>query len=144
MLTLVKNFKELALEKMLKEMEQEHTSTEDSIHNWLCNQDDDELFKCILKDDRSINGAIGYCAKRAKDQSSGNAAMIDDATVYEWVREYFTADKVDVKPMPVKVVKSDPKPKPKKEANKATPVKKWSKKKPDVNEGLQFSLFDDL
>ena len=58
MLTLVKNSKELALEKMLKEMEQEHTSTEDSIHNWLCNQNDDELFNGIMKEDRSINGAI--------------------------------------------------------------------------------------
>ena len=140
MLTLVKTSKELALEKMLKEMEQEHTSTEDAIHNWLCNQDDDELFKGILKDDRSINGAIGYCAKRAKDQSSGNAAMIDDPTVYEWVIEYFTADKVDVKPIPVKVVKTGATSKSKPKAE----VKKWSKKKPDVNEGLQFSLFDDL
>jgi len=33
-----------ALNKMLVEMNKTHSSTEDSIHNWLCKQEDESLF----------------------------------------------------------------------------------------------------
>ena len=44
------DIKQQALDKMLKEMNQEHSPSEDRIHNWICEQDDDELFQGILKD----------------------------------------------------------------------------------------------
>lgn len=42
--------KEKALAKMLEEMNKEHSPSEDHVHNWLCEQEDDELFQGILKD----------------------------------------------------------------------------------------------
>ena len=37
--------KELALSKMLEEMNEKHSASEDKIHNWLCDQDDNVLTK---------------------------------------------------------------------------------------------------
>lgn len=48
------NWKNKALEKMLEEMKQEHSDTEDCIHTWLCQQQDEKLFQGILKEDRTI------------------------------------------------------------------------------------------
>lgn len=140
MLTLLNTNQQNATEKMLKEMEGDHTPTEDIIHNWLCDQEDEELFKGILKDDRSIKGSVQFCASKASEFKNGNCAMVDDATVFGWVRDYFILDKVDVKPVAAKVstaksvqpAAAAPKPKKKKTAKK------------EVNEGLQIDLFDSL
>lgn len=86
---------------MLVEMNKAHSSTEDSIHNWLCKQEDESLFTGILKEDRTINGAMLYCMKKASNLQVNNAAMVDDQTVYDWVKEYFTLEKVDDKKIPV-------------------------------------------
>lgn len=90
-----------ALNKMLVEMNKTHSSTEDSIHNWLCNQEDESLFTGILKEDKTINGAMLYCMKKASSLKVNNTAMVDDQTVYDWVKEYFTLEKVDDKKIPV-------------------------------------------
>lgn len=90
-----------ALNKMLVEMNKTHSSTEDSIHNWLCKQEDESLFTGILKEDKTINGAMLYCMKKASNLQVNNAAMVDDQTVYDWVKEYFTLEKVDDKKIPV-------------------------------------------
>ncbi len=90
-----------ALNKMLVEMNKTHSSTEDSIHNWLCKQEDESLFTGILKEDRTINGAMLYCMKKASSLKVNNTAMVDDQTVYDWVKEYFTLEKVDDKKIPV-------------------------------------------
>lgn len=100
------NFKEQALEKMLIEMDKKHTSTEDAIHNWLCDQEDDELFKGVLKDNRTIKGSVEYCASKAREQQTGNVAMIDDETVFSWIKDYFLLEKVTVKKVPAKVTTS--------------------------------------
>lgn len=86
---------------MLVEMNKTHSSTEDSIHNWLCKQEDESLFTGILKEDRTINGAMLYCMKKASSLKVNNTAMVDDQTVYDWVKEYFTLEKVDDKKIPV-------------------------------------------
>lgn len=83
--------REKALVKMLKEMELKHTSAEESIHNWLSNQDDPELLEGILKEDRTINGALKYAIKQAEKQKDGNTAVVDDQTVFGWVKKYYTA-----------------------------------------------------
>lgn len=83
--------KEKALAKMLKEMEKNHGPAEDAIHNWLSDQDDDELFKGILDDNKSIKKSLEFCAKKAQKHKSGNCAMVDNKTVFGWVRKYFTS-----------------------------------------------------
>ncbi|MBC1824204.1 Cas9 inhibitor AcrIIA9 family protein [Listeria seeligeri] len=115
------NFKEKALEKMLDEMNGIHSGAEDVIHNWLCDQEEQAIFEGVLKKDRSIKGALKYCSSRASKQQSEGVAMIDDETVFSWVRKYFTADKVPKSSIKATVKttaekpKQKPKPKPKKE-----------------------------
>lgn len=81
---------------MLEEMNQNHTHAEDSIHNWLCEQNDDELFKGILKEGKSIRLSMKYCMGQATKQMVNNCAMIDNQTVFEWVKEYFIRDDIKV------------------------------------------------
>lgn len=83
-----------AMEKMLIEMNEKHSGAEDAIHNWLCDQEDELLFEGILKVDRSIKGAIKYCTSQASKQKNGNVAMIDNETVFGWVKKYFITKKV--------------------------------------------------
>lgn len=134
----VKSIQQEALDKMLKEMNESHTGAEDAIHNWLCNQDDDLLAKGILKIDRTINGALNFCTQKASELKNGNVAMIDDTTVFSWVKEYFLLDKIDIKKVSAKVKIS---------SEKSEPVEKKVKKKTDtvsIDHGEQLSLLDFL
>ncbi|EDN8094805.1 Cas9 inhibitor AcrIIA9 family protein [Listeria monocytogenes] len=88
------NFKEKALEKMLDEMNGIHSGAEDVIHNWLCDQEEQAIFEGVLKKDRSIKGAVKYCSSRASKHQHEGVAMIDDETVFSWVRKYFISEKV--------------------------------------------------
>ncbi|MGT2834371.1 Cas9 inhibitor AcrIIA9 family protein [Streptococcus hyointestinalis] len=99
----------LAEDKMLKEMSKEHSAYQDSFHNWLCTQmDDAELVSGILKDDRTIAGAeefvLDKAVKQATRMNSGGplveGAMIDSITVFGWVRNYFTMEKLPEKEKP--------------------------------------------
>ena len=99
----------LAEDKMLKEMSKEHSAYQDSFHNWLCTQmDDAELVSGILKDDRTIAGAeefvLDKAVKQATRMNSGGplveGAMIDSITVFGWVRDYFTMEKIPEKEKP--------------------------------------------
>ena len=123
----------MALEKMMAEMSKAHSSAEDALHNWLCEQTEDtELMKAILKDGKSIAGAFAYCTQKAKEVAKGcQAAMIDDDTVYSWTKEYFLRD--DIKNLPP-VAKAVAKTK-----AKATKPKKSIKK---GGEEAQLSLFE--
>lgn len=130
--------KEEALSKMLDEMNSEHSGAEDAIHNWLCNQDDEKLLEGVLKKGRTIKGAMQYCVSQAYKQKSGNAAMVDDQTVFSWVREYFISDKepeigADVE-AEVTTSASEP----------VKKVKKKVKAKNSISEGEQLSLLDML
>lgn len=134
--TNIAELREKALSKMLLEMNEKHTDTEDAIHNWLCNQDDIELFVGILKDGRTIKGAVEYCASKAREQQSGNVAMIDDETVFSWIKEYFLLEKVNTKKVPAKVTTSAEEPKKKPRSNKTA--------KPKPLEGEQLDLLGFL
>lgn len=95
----------LAEDKMLKEMSKEHSAYQDSFHNWLCTQmDDAELVLGILKEDRTIAGAEEFVFENARKQATrmngGMGAMVDDVTVYGWVRDYFTMEKLPQKEKP--------------------------------------------
>lgn len=85
------DIRKTAFAKMLKEMQEKHSGAEDAIHNWLCDQDDETLLQGILKEGHTIKGAMQYCVSQAEKQKTGNAAMIDDQTVFSWVRKYFVS-----------------------------------------------------
>lgn len=112
------------------EMAEAHTPTEDAIHNWIVDhQEDDELIAGILKHlDRTIKDAMAYCIRKASksDYRNGQGAMVDDATVFSWVKEYFTAEKVETKPVVGKMTTGSKKPtkKPKKKSLTKTETKK--------------------
>lgn len=133
-------------------MAEAHTPTEDAIHNWIvAHQEDDELISGILKHlDRTIKGAMGYCIRKASksDYRNGQGAMVDDATVFSWVKEYFTAEKVETKSVVGKMTtgsKKSTKNTQKKQTKKKTPAKKTPPKKKIPKEvGEQLDLFSDL
>ena len=90
----------MAVSHFDEEMAEAHTPTEDAIHNWIVDhQEDDELIAGILKHlDRTIKDAMAYCIRKASksDYRNGQGAMVDDATVFSWVKEYFTAEEVEI------------------------------------------------
>lgn len=144
------------------EMAETHTPTEDAIHNWIVDhQEDDELIAGILKHlDRTIKDAMAFCIRKASksDYRNGQGAMVDDATVFSWVKEYFTAEKVETKPVlgnmttgskkstkqPTKQPTKKPKKKQNKSLTKTETKKKVPTKKKPKKEGKQLDLFSDL
>lgn len=90
----------MAVSHFDEEMDKDHTLTEDAIHNWIVvHQEDDELIAGILKHlDRTIKDAMRYCIRKASksDYKNGQGAMVDDDTVFSWVKEYFTAEEVEI------------------------------------------------
>ena len=95
---------------------------------------------------------MAYCIRKASksDYRNGQGAMVDDATVFSWVKEYFTAEKVETKPVVGKMTTGSKQPtkKPKKKQNKSltkteTKKKVPTKKKPK-KDGKQLDLFSDL
>lgn len=89
--------KQRALEKMNAEMSQKHSRSIDSIHNWLCDQDDDELFEQVCQDGKSIESAYRYCHNKAEKYRDGNCAMVSDEVVFGWVVDYFKSSLQEVK-----------------------------------------------
>lgn len=131
------------------EMAETHTPTEDAIHNWIVNhQEDDELIAGILTHlDRTIKDAMAYCIRKASksEYREGQGAMVDDATVFSWVKEYFTAEKVETKPVVGKMTTGSKKStkQPTKKPTKKPKKKKPTKKTPEKDE-KQLDLFSDL
>ena len=120
--------KQQALNKMLAEMQQDHTPAEDRLHNWLCDQNDDWLLIGVLKEDKSIKAALAYCKEKARSKAESGVAVIEDEVVFNWVREYFLAEE---KSPPKEIVK---------------PVEKIAqqikKEDPEEPEDEQMTLFD--
>ena len=106
---------------MLEEMNKGHSPAEDAIHNWLCEQDDDELFQGILDGKKSIKEAMKYCISEAKKLKTGNTAMVDDQTVFGWVYKYFTGSVSKIKTTQATVTVG--------QKDKKTTTKKAKKKK---------------
>jgi hypothetical protein len=89
------NLKQRALDKMLQEMNDEHSLSEDKIHNWLCNQNDEELLAGVLNKDKSIKESLQFCGSKARELAIRGVAMVDDSQVYEWVRYYFITPEIN-------------------------------------------------
>lgn len=123
------------------EMAEAHTPTEDAIHNWIVdNQEDDELISGILTHlDRTIKNAMRYCIRKASksDYKNGQGAMVDDDTVFSWVKEYFTAEEVEIGSVFGRMATGS------KESTKKHKKTPKTKKMPK-EVGKQLDLFSDL
>lgn len=89
--------KQKAIAKMNNEMSKKHSPAVDAIHNFLCDQNDDELFENICKDGKSIADAYAFCINKASKQRDGKCAMISDSVVFGWVVDYFNSELKAVK-----------------------------------------------
>lgn len=89
--------KQRALEKMNEEMSQKHTRSIDSIHNWLCEQEDDELFEKICQEGKTIADAYRYCHNKSSEYRDGDCAMVSNEIVFGWVVDYFKSSLQEVK-----------------------------------------------
>lgn len=89
--------KQRALEKMNEEMNQKHSRSIDAIHNWLCEQEDDELFEKICQEGKTIAAAYRYCHNKSSEYRDGDCAMIADSVVFGWVVDYFKSDLKEIK-----------------------------------------------
>lgn len=124
------------LSKFDDEMSKPHTDTEDRIHNWLVdNQDDQELMDGLSKNlepKRTINGAMQYAIYKASQMLTGprqraTGTMVDDSVAYTWFKEYFTTETLVMGPidglshaqMSHAQVSTTPKPTPKPKKKKA-------------------------
>lgn len=89
--------KQRALEKMNEEMNQKHSRSIDPIHNWLCEQEDDELFEKICQEGKTIADAYRYCHNKSSEYRDGDCAMVSNEIVFGWVVDYFKSELQDVK-----------------------------------------------
>lgn len=89
--------KQRALEKMNAEMSQKHSRSIDSIHNWLCEQEDDDLFEKICQEGKTIADAYQYCHNKSSEYRDGECAMVSDDIVFGWVVDYFKSSLQEVK-----------------------------------------------
>ena len=89
---------------------------------------------------------MAYCIRKASksEYREGQGAMVDDATVFSWVKEYFTAEKVETKPVVGKMTTGSKKStkQPTKKPTKKPKKKKPTKKTPEKDE-KQLDLFSD-
>lgn len=99
--------KEKALAKLLEELNKPHDLALDHIHNWICDQEDEEFFQGILKERYSLKCALKYAKEKARKFSENGVACIDDNTVFGWIREYFVSNSQvsNIKQVPVEDIK---------------------------------------
>ena len=89
--------KKRALAKMNEEMNKPHIFAVDAIHNWLCDQDDDELFEKVCQEGKTIADAYRYCHNKSSEYRDGDCAMVSNEIVFGWVVDYFKSELQDVK-----------------------------------------------
>lgn len=105
----LENYTEQALEKMLSEIKQESSQPIERIHQWLCKQTNQELFKGILTEDKTLKGAFTYCSDQARKTAKNSpSVMVEDDTVFQWVSDYFIHYELP-KAKPKKKAKAQPK-----------------------------------
>ncbi|MBO0444308.1 hypothetical protein JZO79_11855 [Vagococcus fluvialis] len=105
----LENCIEQALEKMLSEIKQESSQPIERIHQWLCKQTNQELFKGILTDGKTLKGAFTYCSDQARKMAKNSpSVMVEDDTVFQWISDYFIHYELP-KAKPKKKAKAQPK-----------------------------------
>lgn len=107
---------------------------------------DDQLFAVsYAKEKKSIKECCAYIRGEARKLSTGNVAVVDDATVYGWAVHYYDEDDIKVEgTTPAKV--ATPKAKTNDGDTPRTGIKKTEVERPKEPEkpkvGDQLSLFD--
>lgn len=104
--------KQQALAKLEIELSKEPNDIEQAIADWLKEQSDEELFKGMLEEQKSIKNARQYAYNEAHKHQVGGCAIIKDETVFEWVSSYYKTPMVVAKG---NQLKKETKPSPKKE-----------------------------
>lgn len=101
--------KEKALAKLLEELNKPHDLALDRIHNWICDQEDEELFKGILKERYSLKCALSHAKEKARKFAENGVACIDDETVFGWIRDYFISNSQvsNIEQVPVESIKKE-------------------------------------
>ena len=101
--------KEKALAKLLEELNKPHDLALDRIHNWICDQEDEELFQGILKERYSLTCALKYAKEKARNFAGNGVACIDDETVFGWIRDYFISNSQvsNIEQVPVESIKKE-------------------------------------
>ncbi|ORP00140.1 hypothetical protein B7696_03805 [Streptococcus mitis] len=101
--------KEKALAKLLEELNKPHDIALDRIHNWICDQEDEELFQGILKERYSLTCALKYAKEKARNFAENGVACIDDETVFGWIRDYFISNSQvsNIEQVPVESIKKE-------------------------------------
>lgn len=111
--------KDTAIDKLKIEIGKTPNTNARMILGWILKQTDNHLFTGILKSDRTMKGAITFASNKAKAQATNSqVAIVEDATVYAWIKEYFTSDKIEVPTPPKTKAKKSKKETPKKEQSK--------------------------
>lgn len=129
--------KEQALEKLKKELAENGSDYSKDYYDWLCEQEDDELFNMALEDTKTLDGADDYIFNQAREISTRNRARVRDDVVFKWLVEYFKKPVEPVNKLKGKVqacvnqVKKTATPKPKEPKGK-------------MMEGEQLNLLDFL
>lgn len=136
--------KQRALTKMNEEMSKPHIFAVDAIHNWLCVQEDDELFEGICKEGKTVANAYTYCVNKASDQRDGGCAVVADSVVFGWAAEYFKSDLKNVKAKATAnvTVQNVIKDKEKKEEHKTTTRASQKEKAKEKSDFERISLFE--
>jgi len=129
--------KEQALAKMLVEMNQPHDETIDEVHNFLCEQEDDELFVGILIEGKTIQDAMNYLVAEAK---KNHRFRISDSEGFKIIKQYFLGSETKVASVgkvssrPVQTSQAE------REKQVSKSIKPSVKKKTDT--GSNLSIFD--
>ena len=101
---------------MLSEIKKESSQPIERIHQWLCKQANQELFKGILTEGKTLKGAFTYCSDQARKMAKNSpSVMVEDDTVFQWVSDYFihyelpkAKPKKKAKPQPKVKIKTEP------------------------------------
>lgn len=126
------NHTERALEKMLLEMKKNSSQSIERIHQWLCKQTNQELFKGILTEGKTLKGAFAYCTGKAKEiAKSSPSVMVDDDVVFQWISDYFILYEL---PKAKPKTKTKAQPKAKKKTEPVNNVTKATNQEPSTSE----------
>jgi hypothetical protein len=130
-----------ALAKMNDEMSKPHSAPLDQIHNWLCEQDDEDLFKGITVKEKTLNTALNYVSNIASKTQTNRCTVMTDQEVYDHIVFYFKNEIKEVAPVAVKVQTSEVK---KYVPPVITHVEKPTPAPKKVKVSMEMSIFDFL
>lgn len=131
-----------AIEKIQEELKNEIVSTQQRLAEYLSEavMEDTELAEKVLQESKNLKGCQQYVHDKARKAASGQGGiMIDDATVFNWAREYYFVEDSKKEDKP----KEDKKPAPARKASKKAETKEDVKPNPGAEETPEEGDDDD-